>query len=167
MLASVFIQAANRSQEFTMRIRLTLIAAALLVAGTAAQADLLGSLKDQIKNKGNSSENASSGGSGASSLASGLGFAMPAVGSSTMGNAAGVLQYCIKNNYLAGGNATAIKDKLLGKITGQKQQQTGFANGAKGLLTGGDGKSLNLKGLSSKVKEKACDYVLKNAGSLI
>ncbi len=126
-----------------MHLRTTLAALTVLIAGASAHADLLGDLKAQAGN-----------------------YAMPAIGTSTIGNAAGVLQYCIKNNYL-GGDAASVKDKLLGKITGQKQQQTGFANGAKGLLQGDDGKSLNLKGLSSKVKEKACDYVLKNASSLI
>jgi hypothetical protein len=71
-----------------------------------------------------------------------------------VGNAAGVLQYCIKNNYLGGGDAASVKDKLMAKITGQKQQQSGFASGAKGLLKGGDGQTLNFKLLSSKVKEK-------------
>lgn len=90
---------------------------------------------------------------------------MPAMGGNTVGNAAGVLQYCVKNNYL-GGDAASIKDKLLAKVTGQPQQQTSFANGAKGLLQG-DGKSIDLKSVSGKVKTKACDYVLKNAKSLI
>ena len=126
-----------------MHLRTTLAALTVLAASASAHADLLGDLKAQAGN-----------------------YAMPAIGTSTIGNAAGVLQYCVKNNYL-GGDATSVKDKLLGKITGQQQQQTGFANGAKGLLQGGDGKSLNLKGLSSKLKEQACDYVLKNASSLV
>ena len=135
-----------------MRFRFALVSLALVAAsGTvSAQSDLLGKLKDQA----------------GSSLGENLGFKMPAIGSSTVGNAAGVLQYCVKNNYL-GGDAASVKDKLLAKITGQKQQETGFASGAKGLLKGGDGKSLNFKLLSSKVKTKACDYVLKNATSLI
>ncbi|MEO5736701.1 MAG: DUF2501 domain-containing protein [Variovorax sp.] len=122
-----------------------LAALALLGAGASltAHANLLGDLKNQAGN-----------------------YAMPAVGQSTIGNAAGVLQYCVKNNYL-GGDAASVKDKLLSKITGQKQQQTGYANGAKGLLQGGDGKSLNLKAVSGKLKTKACDYVLKNASSLV
>ncbi|MGJ7494332.1 DUF2501 domain-containing protein [Variovorax sp. RT4R15] len=128
-----------------MNIRTTLSALALLTAGTSwtAHADLLGDLKTQAGN-----------------------YAMPAVGADTIGNAAGVLQYCVKNNYL-GGDAASVKDKLLSKITGQKQQQAGYANGAKGLLQGGDGKSLNLKAVSGKLKTKACDYVLKNASSLV
>ncbi|MDN6885113.1 DUF2501 domain-containing protein [Variovorax sp. CAN2819] len=153
-----------------MHARSTLIALALLAAGASAQAN---NLLDQLKEKAGEAASANSQGSGGSTggsalgnLGSSLGFKMPAIGSSTMGNAAGVLQYCVKNNYL-GGDAASVKDKLLAKITGQKKQETGFASGAKGLLQGGDGKSLNFKGLSSKVKEKACDYVLKNAASLI
>jgi hypothetical protein len=140
-----------------MRFRTALISMALVAAGASvsAQSDLLGKLKDQMGSSG-----------GSSALGENLGFKMPAIGSSTMGNAAGVLQYCVKNNYL-GGDAASVKDKLLAKITGQKQQETGFASGAKGLLKGGDGKTLNFKMLSSKVKEKACDYVLENASSLV
>jgi hypothetical protein len=137
-----------------MHARSTLIALALLAAGASAQAN---DLLDQLKEKA---------GAAASSQGSNLGFKMPAIGSSTIGSAAGVLQYCVKNNYL-GGDEASVKDKLLAKITGQKQQEKNFESGAKGLLKGGDGKTLNMKILSSKVKEKACDYVLKNATSLI
>ncbi len=127
----------------TFRFRPRLAALALFAVAAAAQANLLDDLKSKAAAQ-----------------------AMPAIGEGTLGNAAGVLQYCVKNNYL-GGDAASIKDKLLGKITGQKQQQTGYANGAKGLLQGGDGKSLNLKAVSGKLKTKACDYVLKNASSLV
>ncbi|MET3441318.1 hypothetical protein ABIC94_002076 [Variovorax paradoxus] len=135
-----------------MHVRSTLISIVLVAASVSAsaQSDLLGKLKDQA----------------GSSLGENLGFKMPAIGSSTIGSAAGVLQYCVKNNYL-GGDAASVKDKLLAKVTGQKQQEKNFESGAKGLLKGGDGKTLNLKILSSKMKEKACDYVLKNATSLI
>lgn len=156
-----------------MHARSTLIALALLAAGASAQAN---NLLDQLKEKAGEAASANSqgsagnaggaGGSALGSLGNNLGFKMPAIGSSTLGNAAGVLQYCVKNNYL-GGDAASVKDKLLAKITGQKPQETGFANGAKGLLKGGDGQTLNFKVLSSKLKTKACDYVLKNATSLI
>ncbi|MNU41054.1 hypothetical protein D3C71_297790 [compost metagenome] len=151
-----------------MHVRSTFVALALLAAGASVQANnLLDQLKEQAGAAVNSqgSSNSSGGGSALSGLSLG-GFKMPAIGSSTIGSAAGVLEYCVKNNYL-GGDAASVKDKLLAKITGQKKQENDFASGAKGLLKGGDGKSLNLKGLSSKVKEKACDYVLKNATSLI
>ena len=145
-----------------MHARSTLIALALLAAGASAQAN---DLLDQLKEKAGAAASSQGGNSGGSALGN-LGFKMPAIGSSTIGSAAGVLQYCVKNNYL-GGDAASVKDKLLAKITGQKQQEKNFESGAKGLLKGGDGKALNMKLLSSKVKEKACDYVLKNATSLI
>lgn len=142
-----------------MHARSTFIALALLAAGASAEANnLLGELKDRA--------GAAAGAQGGGSAPGNLGFTMPAIGSSTIGSAAGVLQYCVKNNYL-GGDAASVKDKLLAKITGQKQQEKNFESGAKGLLKGGDGKTLNLKMLSSKLKVKACDYVLKNATSLI
>jgi len=143
-----------------MHARSTFIALALLAAGASAQAN---NLLDQLKDQAGAA--AGSQGGGGSALGN-LGFKMPAIGSSTIGSAAGVLQYCVKNNYL-GGDAASVKDKLLAKITGQKQQEKNFESGAKGLLKGGDGKTLNLKMLSSKLKVKACDYVLKNATSLI
>ncbi|QSI30024.1 DUF2501 domain-containing protein [Variovorax sp. RKNM96] len=142
-----------------MHARSTLIALALLAAGASAQAN---DLLDQLKEKAGAAASSQ----GGSSALGNLGFKMPAIGSSSIGSAAGVLQYCVKNNYL-GGDAASVKDKLLAKITGQKQQEKNFESGAKGLLKGGDGKTLNMKILSSKVKEKACDYVLKNATSLI
>ena len=145
-----------------MHARSTLIAIALLAAGASAQAN---DLLDQLKERAGAAAS-SQGGSSSSSGLGNLGFKMPAIGSSTIGSAAGVLQYCVKNNYL-GGDAASVKDKLLAKITGQKQQEKNFESGAKGLLKGGDGQTLNMKILSSKVKEKACDYVLKNATSLI
>ncbi|MDR6858106.1 DUF2501 domain-containing protein [Variovorax guangxiensis] len=159
-----------------MKARAPLVAFALLVIAmsTLAQNQTLNMFKDKL-NKSNATSGTGSGaaegaggaaGTGAA-LASGLGLSMPKIGSSTMGNAAGVLQYCIKNNYLSADAANSVKDKLLSTVTGQKPQQTGYANGAKGLLQGSDGKSLNLKNISGQLKTKACDYVLANAKSLV
>jgi hypothetical protein len=137
-------------RSLRLSLRLSAAAAVALAAALATPAHankLMDAMKDQLAN-------------------SGIGNSLPAVGASTAGNAAGVIQYCVNNNYLNAANANGIKDKLLGMVTGQKPQQTGYANGAKGLLMGSDGQSLNLKGLSGKLKEKACDYVLKNASSL-
>jgi hypothetical protein len=127
-----------------MRLKATLAAIALVLGASAHANDLLDGLKSQAAN-----------------------YAMPSIGQGTIGNAAGVLQYCVKNNYLSADAAGGLKDKLLGMVTGQKQQQAGYASGAKGLLMGDDGKSFNLKAVSGKLKTKACDYVLKNASSLL
>ena len=103
-----------------MHARSTLIALALLAAGASAQAN---NLLDQLKEKAGEAAGASSAGSqgsaGGSALGN-LGFKMPAIGSSTIGNAAGVLQYCVKNNYL-GGDAASVKDKLLAKRPARAQ----------------------------------------------
>jgi len=56
---------------------------------------------------------------GTSALTGALGGGtMPAITSGVGGNAAGVLQYCIKNNYLSADAAGGVKSKLLGKVTG-------------------------------------------------
>lgn len=39
-----------------------------------------------------------------------------ALSSGTMTNAAGVLQYCVKNNLLSAGSTSAVKDQLLTKL---------------------------------------------------
>src|SRR5438094_6204151 len=41
----------------------------------------------------------------------------------SMGNVAGLLQYCIGNNYLGGQGATSLRDQLVGKLPGGSQTQ--------------------------------------------
>lgn len=157
-----------------MHFRSVWAAAALLTLAQAspAQNQMLDALKNGLGGANTGAEAGtagSAGGTGAAgaALAKGLGISMPAIGASSAGNAAGVIQYCVKNNYLSNDAAGGIKDKLLGMVTGNKTQQTGFANGSKGLLQGSDGKSLNLKSVGGKIKTRACEYVLDNAKSLI
>ncbi|VTU24895.1 hypothetical protein H4CHR_01485 [Variovorax sp. PBS-H4] len=149
-------------------------AAALLALAQAsfAQNQMLDALKDkmgggQAGTESSTAGNAGTTGAAGAALAKGLGISMPAIGASSIGNAAGVIQYCVKNNYLSNDAAGGVKDKLLGMIAGNKTQQTGFANGSKGLLQGSDGKSLNLKSVGGKIKTRACEYVLDNAKSLV
>ena len=49
----------------------------------------------------------------------------------------------------------------------KEPKDTGYQNGLMGMVTGSDGKSFNLDKVKSSVKEKACDFVLNNAKSLI
>jgi hypothetical protein len=100
-------------------------------------------------------------GGDASSLASG-----------SAGNAAGVVEYCMKNNYLGGDAANSVKDKLMGKVTGgSDNDKADYADGAKGLVKTGDGKSVDIGGVSGEMKKsvtkKACQSVLDNAKSLL
>ncbi|XAH21441.1 DUF2501 domain-containing protein [Xylophilus sp. GW821-FHT01B05] len=161
-----------------MTFRNTLFAAALCAAigAVPAHADLLGNLKDKVGGGGSSSGN-SGGGLG---LPSGLGgsggsaagmaaLGMPAIGGNTASNAAGVIEYCVKNNYLQGG-AQGVKDKLLGKVGlggQQAEQDSGYQSGVTGMLKGSNGSSFDMGKLQSKVKEKACDYVLQQGQSLL
>ena len=125
--------------------------------------------------------------------------------SGSMGNVAGLLQYCVKNNYLGGDSgASGIKDQLLGKLGaggvassgsnassggsdmlgslmggkkkkaasasagGDATRDPSYLSGAKGILQGSNGKSLDLSSvgggssdLKSQLTTKVCDTVLK------
>ena len=115
------------------------------------------------------------GGSSSSSLTSG-----------SMGNVAGILQYCVTNNYLGGeSGASGVKDQLLGKLGGGSSataaaptQDKGYLDGAKGLLKSKDGKTVDLGGaagsdsspmgdMKAKVTKKACDVVLKQGKGML
>lgn len=90
--------------------------------------------------------------------------------SGSMGNVAGLLQYCISNNYLSGEGASAVKDQLMGKLPGGNQaQDRGYSDGQKGLLHGSNGNLLDLGGggLTAEVTKKACDTVLAQAKSFL
>jgi hypothetical protein len=137
------------------------IALATTLAATSASAMQLDSLKGMM-------------GGGGGSLASG-----------SMGNAAGILQYCMNNNYLGGeSGAAGVKDQLLGKLGGQATPSTpaptqdkGYLDGAKGLLKSSDGKTLDLSGggsgaagtgdLKAQLTRKACDAVLKQGKKMV
>lgn len=146
-----------------MRIATTIAAAGLLCATllAPAQAGLLDSVKDKAM-----------GGASSSSSLGGLGvLGMPSIGSGTASNAAGVLQYCIKNNYLSAASAGGVKDKLMGKLglggEAQATQDQGYQQGLTGMLQGTNGGSFDMGKVQDNLKEKACDYVLKNASSLL
>ncbi|NDL65076.1 DUF2501 domain-containing protein [Acerihabitans arboris] len=95
--------------------------------------------------------------------------------SSSMTNAAGVLQYCVKNNLLSANGTSTIKDRLLGKLgisSTPNANSQDYQEGLGGLLTTGKNGQLNLNDLSNsqlgqKVKTKACDVVLKQSKNFI
>ncbi len=88
----------------------------------------------------------------------------------SMGNVAGLLEFCIKNNYLGGKDASSVKDKLMGKLPGGSvSSDSGYAEGSKGLLKSSDGKQLDLSGggLKAQVSKQVCDQVLAQGKSLL
>ena len=93
-----------------------------------------------------------------------LGNALPSVGKVRAGNAAGVIGYCVKNNYLTGANATSV----LGKLTGQQGVATspGYAAGQNGTLQAG-GQTFSLASIKGQLRTRLCDAVLKRGTSLL
>lgn len=163
----------------------TLFATALLTATLAAatlpaQASGWGdALRDGASKLGGAASEGSSsglggllgnsGGAGSAAGLSALGLG-GLTGSGTASNAAGVITYCMKNNYLNADKAAQVKDQLLGKLgLGQKEEpkDTGYQNGLMGMVTGSNGQSFSLDKVKSNLKEKACDFVLDNAKSLL
>jgi len=143
--------------------RAGLLAALLGAALGGVQAQSLDSLKG-------AASSALGGGSGMGGMAGGMGGA-GGLSAGTMGNAAGVLEYCFKNNYLSGDSASAVKDGLMGKMGGSSaaQSDSGYMDGAKGLLKGSGGQSMDLSGggLQKQLTQQACDFVLKQGKSLL
>jgi hypothetical protein len=145
-----------------------------------------------------------------------LGGMIPGGGSMTsgsMGNVAGLLQYCMKNKFLGGDSGAAgIQNQLMGKLgggsssqatssntgsnpsdmlgqlTGSKKKSSdstatstgsatndpGYLSGAKGILQGSNGQSMDLNSvgggssdLKSQITTKVCDTVLKQGKSFL
>jgi len=92
--------------------------------------------------------------------------ALPNVSKMSAGNAAGVLQYCMKNNLVSSTSAGAVVDQL-----GKKQKLTpssaDYSAGQAGKVLTGPGKSMSLSGLQPHLKSQACGMVLKQAKSFL
>lgn len=156
----------------------TLICTALAAGAVGAHANGLGdALRGQLGGGGAAESSGSSGlggllgggAGGGSSALSALGLG-GLTGSGTASNAAGVLTYCMKNNYLNADKAAEVKNQLLGKLgLGQQEQpkDQGYKDGLMGMIKGNNGQSFSLDKVKSNLKEKACDFVLDNAKSLI
>ena len=127
-----------------------------------AQAQLMDQLKDVV----------GGGQSSGGGMLGGLGGGLPAVGQASTSNTAGVLQYCVRNNYLSGGSAGSVKDSIVSKVTGAKQgsNDSGYKAGSSGLLQTGSGQNYSLgggDGMKQQMTHKVCDLVLQHAKSLL
>ena len=153
----------------------SLLCASVAAGAFSAHASGLGdALRGQLG--GGAAESSSSasglggmlGGSGGSSALSALGLGN--LSSGTASNAAGVLTYCMKNNYLNADKAAQMKDQLLGKMgLGKKEEpkDEGYMSGLSGMIKGSNGQTFSLDSVKGQAKEKACDFVLDNAKSLL
>jgi Protein of unknown function (DUF2501) len=139
-------------------IRGILAASLLYIPVTYAQ---LGNLLDQSKSGGAGGALGSLGGLGS-------GMSLDSLSSGSTSNVAGVLEYCIKNNYLGGG-ASSVKDGLMSKLGGSASSDSGYTSGAKGILDSGNGKQVDLSGggLKEQVTKQVCDKILAQGKSLL
>jgi hypothetical protein len=90
--------------------------------------------------------------------------------SGSIGNVAGLLQYCTANNFLGGQDVNQVKDKVMEKIPGgSSSKDPGYNDGLKGLLHGSNGKKMDLgsSSLTKDVTKKVCDTVLAQAKSFL
>jgi len=93
--------------------------------------------------------------------------------SGSAGNVAGILQFCIKNNYLGGSSASSaasVKDGLMGKLNGgTPSSDKGYADGAKGILNSSSGQKLDLSGggMKEQVTKQVCDKILAQGKSML
>ncbi|WP_428488834.1 DUF2501 domain-containing protein [Rhodopila sp.] len=135
--------------------------AVVLVPQRPANAQLLDKLKGAMGGSGQESGSAGGLGSGA----------MPSVGGVSPSNTAGVLQYCVKNNYVSGGSASSVKDSLMSKVTGSGggTSDSGYQAGNNGVLDTGSGQKYNLGGggIKAQITQKVCDQILQHAKSLL
>jgi hypothetical protein len=135
----------------------------LSLSAPGAQAQLL----DQLK----SATGSGSSGSGGGMLGNLGGGGTPSVNQASPMNIAGLLQYCVKNNYLSGGSAASVKDSLVNKVTGsgKNTSDSGFQAGSAGMLESGNGQSVSLGGggIKEQITRKVCDQVLQHGKSLL
>ncbi len=112
------------------------------------------------------------GGSGLGGAASSLG-SLSSITSGSTGNAAGIIEFCMKNNYLSGDSASSVKDRLMGKITSSgnqpAQSNPDYISGAQGIVSGSGGQSVDLSmaGLKAKAVKKVCEKILEQGKSML
>ncbi|WJM83739.1 DUF2501 domain-containing protein [Dickeya chrysanthemi] len=154
------------------------IAALMAISGYAQAAswqDSLSSAASQLSQNGAATGNGASSGN-IGGLGSLLNSGTQSLSAGSMNNAAGILQYCIKQKLVSATNTENIKDQLLNKLglasQPEQQKQADYMQGLSGLLNTGEGKQVDLKAigdtpLGEKVKTKACDIVLKQGVKFI
>ncbi len=167
--------------KFSKMVLAVTVSTSLLFAGAASAAswqDQLSSAANSLSQKdgaAGSSTTPQASGTSMSALTGLLNGGNQSLSSSTMTNATGVLQYCMKNN-LVDNNVSSVKDQLMGKLgledSAKQQETTDYKQGLMGLLNTGNNQQVNLNSLGDtamgkKVKTKACDLVLKQGKQFI
>lgn len=154
------------------KVLCALVLATSVFAGQAMAAswqDQLSSAANELS-KSTSTSNTGTTGNSVASLTSLLGGGTNALSADTMTNAAGILQYCMKNKLVSATNTDNVKNQLLDKLgldsSTKESQPQDYTQGLMGLLNTGKDQQVNLNtignsSLAEKVKTQACDFVLK------
>ena len=151
--------ASSRTKKAAAGLAAIAIFALPQLHSTPARAQLMDQLKGAVGS-----------GQGSGGALGGLTGGLPSVTQASPSNTAGVLQYCVRNNYVSGGAASSVKDSIVGKVTGSGQgaNDSGFKAGDSGILETGDGQNFSLGGgAKEQVTHKVCDLVLQHAKSLL
>lgn len=94
----------------------------------------------------------------------------PSVSAASPANIGGLLQYCIKSDYVGGQPAETVQSGLMRKLTGTGQgpQTPQYQAGTQGVLQSG-GQSLDLSGggIKEQIARQVCSKVLEYARSLL
>jgi hypothetical protein len=122
----------------------------------------------QLGNLLNQGKDSAGGGALGSLGGLGNGMSLDSLTSNSTGNVAGVLQFCVKNNYL-GGDASSVKDGLMSKLGGSSSSDSGYNDGAKGILNSGSGSKVDLSGggLKEQITKQVCDKILAQGKSML
>lgn len=161
--------------KFSKMVLALTVSTSLLFAAAASAASWQDQLSSAANSLSQSSGSAQTGSTSLSSLTSLLNGGNQSLSSSTMTNATGILQYCMKNN-LVDNNVSSVKDQLVSKLglqdSTKQQETTDYKQGLMGVLNTGDNQQLNLNSLGNtelgkKVKTKACNLVLKQGQQFI
>ena len=111
-------------------------------------------------------------GSGLGGAASSLG-SLSSIKTGSAGNAAGIIEYCMKNNYLSGDSASSVRDQLMGKITSSgdqpAQSNPDYINGSRGIVSGSAGQNVDLSmaGMKASAVKKVCETILEQGRSML
>jgi hypothetical protein len=138
-------------------------ATVLIVVASLSASVAYAQLSDLLKNSGGTTGGAGGLG-GLSSALSGS-----SLSSGSLGNVTGIIEYCIKNNYLSGNGASSVKDSLMSKLGGSPSSDSGYTDGAKGILNSGSGQKVDLSagGLKEQVTKQVCDKILEQGKSML
>lgn len=153
------------------------VAAALMV-GHAQAISLQDSLSGAVSqlSQSNTPTTTSSSNTSASGLMGLLNSGDQTLNASSMDNAAGVLQYCMKQKLVSATNTENVKTQLLNKLgladQQEQQQQTDYTQGLMGILNTSNGQQINLDSLKNttlakKVRTKSCNIILKQGANFI